>query len=95
MVGEQELVRKFFPATPYDVGMMEQTLFDPKAPHAGGCVDPGGLTIHFMNSWNNPDRIEGHYSLVTSAIIETTQTSTFKFRQMFCFYDAHNDHCFC
>ena len=82
MCGQDDLVRKFFPATPYSVDAFETTLFH--AEHPGGTVDPEALTIYFVNSWNNPQVIGGHYALITSPITESTDSGECKFRYSFC-----------
>ena len=86
MTGESDLVRKFFPATPYRIDTFEENLFNPpkEAQHPGDSVDPEGLTIHYLTDWDNPNRIQGHYALVTSPITEKTERVTFKFRYLFC-----------
>ena len=98
MCGENELVRKFFPATPYSVNVFEKTLFHGDYP--GGTVDPEALTIHFVSTWNNSKVIGGHYGLITSPITERTDSDECKFRYLFClcmfsmaFADQHG--CFC
>jgi hypothetical protein len=70
MDGENSVVRKFIAATPYDIDVYEKTLFDPQEEYPGGLVDCNALTIHILNNWSTPNRVQGHYAAVTGIIAE-------------------------
>ena len=94
MHGEDNVVRKFIAATPYDLNVYEAALFNPEEKHPGGSVDCNALTIHFLNNWNTPNRVQGHYAAVTSTIMED---DGLKFRCLFillmAFVDSHGYLC--